>query len=785
MEIPPRERNMWEDAMRAIARQIRANLRSRKFQTGLTFLTLWAAALLITTGLTAYFAGYRVYDRLLERTHGAHVWLQVNPERTPLNDILQRLREDPQVEAVTPPLLAFRLTLIAPNGKKTTVIARDLRPEPEINRLLPVEGRPPRAGAREIYLDRNLARVFGLRPGDQVTVLVGGQESVWTVSGAFVTSEFCAFPACSPPRVYFPPGTLSAAVARADDQSRLEMSIGVRLRDPDRADAVLRSLRRAFPETEGYTWRLVRRYAGFDTRIQSIFLLVFALMTALVGGFLVANAIAGAIRREARQIGLLRAVGFTNRQLVAVYLGEYELLALVAAGLGLVGGTLLAERLFADLTARYMAGPVRPPAWAVWGTVSVLLLVVVLAAARPLHRIARLDTVSAIRRGMEPPRRARVRLPRLPLSMGYGLADVLAQRGRSVLIGLSLAVAALAMTVSLILYSTVQTFVADPVGMGIVPAADVTVWPSGDLAPDVLESAVRTLPEVTSYACEVRAPVRVQGEERDLYPRFVCGDLQVYANMLLEGRLPGAKDEAVAAYTIAHEHGWEVGDRVTLVVKGRPHTVHLVGIYRDTDNLGQMFILPMGLLGAGAPHYILRLLLKPGSDPQAVAAALRSRFGERVNVAFPDEAFRGDEEGRDVGKMLKQMGMALALLLSGVAALGVLSGVSMRVDEERRTFAILKALGMTPTQVVAAVLSGVLTLAMGAYLVGVPAGVLAARALFIALGKAVGLGPFAVPQPGRGLVALLPLLLTVAAAGAYWPAHRASRLPVSEMLWEE
>jgi len=177
--------------------------------------------------------------------------------------------------------------------------------------------------------------------------------------------------------------------------------------------------------------------------------------------------------------------------------------------------------------------------------------------------------------------------------------------------------------------------------------------------------------------------------------------------------------------------------------------------------------------------------LKPDADPHAVLAELQQQFGEGLKGEVLAESLRDDDSGQNVGAMLERTVQVLALLLGVIAFFGVLSSMSMSVHEDRRVVGMLKALGMTPGQVVVAVLSGAAALALVGYVVGAPLGVAAARGLFRTLAARVGLGPIPVPVDGRGLALLLPGMLLVAGLGAYFPARRAARLPVVEVLREE
>ncbi len=772
--------------MKAVWRAIRANLRSRKGQHLLVFLTLAAAALLLVVAVFGYFSGYRIYDRLMASTNGAHIWLSVDGKTVSAEEVRRAVHANPEVTAATEPMATFRATVEAANGKKAGVLLRDLNPDRKIARLLWVEGRAPKPSSAEIALDNNLARALGVHVGDKVKVWLGKTPNTFTVSGTFITSEFCDYPDCKPARAYTGEGTLAAAM-KAHGVKPNSWDVGLQIRHPERAEAVLEALRHAFPAdatVEGYTWQLVRRFAGLGQQMQSVFVLVFAVMAIVVAGFLIANAVAGALRSQTRQIGLLRAVGFTNGQLALMYLGEYLLIALTAAAVGMAAGIPISRGVFAQLAETYAVGTPLPPLGALLAVLVAILGLVVLAAAFPLRRIARMDTVTAIRQGMEPPRRRPVRLLRLPFPLAYGLTSLFATPARSALTSLGLAVGALAIAVALSLGATVAEFTRDPVGMGIVPNADLIVWAGNGISSSKVLAAVKARDDVLTYACQATAGVRLKGGKRDLYPRLICGDWDLFANMLLEGRLPQAEDEAVAAYTIFHQHGWHLGDKVVIVAKGQEHTFRIVGVYRDINNLGQMFLLPLRAFPQQAPNLIY-IKLKPNADPNAVLADLKSQFGERLDGEVLQNIFKNDDSGRDMGKILKTTVIVLSVLLGLLTAVGVLSSLSLSVAEERRTVGILKALGMTRGQALLTLISAAAAMAVVGYGVGAPLGVATAKALFNALARMVGLGPIPVPTDGVGLALLLPGLVVVAALGAYLPARRAARLPVVEVLREE
>ena len=133
--------------------------------------------------------------------------------------------------------------------------------------------------------------------------------------------------------------------------------------------------------------------------------------------------------------------------------------------------------------------------------------------------------------------------------------------------------------------------------------------------------------------------------------------------------------------------------------------------------------------------------------------------------------------------LLRPVIAGLALVLNLIALLSVLNSALMGVRERARDLAIFKAVGLTPKQVIAVVLVGVITLALVAIVVGVPVGIGLTYGAFVGLARMQGFTrpmPFIVNWIG---LALTPFgICLVAMLGAALPAHWAARINVVNLL---
>lgn len=175
--------------------------------------------------------------------------------------------------------------------------------------------------------------------------------------------------------------------------------------------------------------------------------------------------------------------------------------------------------------------------------------------------------------------------------------------------------------------------------------------------------------------------------------------------------------------------------------------------------------------------------LKPGTDATAYAASLGKALQPPGILVLPS--------GNRVSPTIIAMDGLVAmftLMLLAVAGLGVLNTVVLDTRERVHDLGVFKALGMSPRQTVAMVLTSVAGTGLVAGSAGVPVGVALHKWVLPLMGRAAGT---AVPKADMAvyslpvLVALVLGGLVIATAGALLPAGWAARARTAEALRSE
>ena len=769
--------------MSAVRRQARANLLSARVQTGLVASTIVAAAALLTVALASFGAAGGAFDALHDRVDGAHLWLDLDPDAVAADAAVTTLAALPGVAATTGPrpTVASRLRF---GDEQQWLQLRDWPGEDvAVARTLVVDGRAPVGGEDAVIaLDRNLADHYEVALGDDVEVLRPDGWAATTVVGLTVSADMCPAPVCEPAISHLPAGGLAAAGLLPGVQPDAErLAVGLRLTDPDDHAAVLAAAEAALPTgavVSASDHGFLAEMSDFMLRIQSVFLAAFGVVAVLAAGFLVANAIGEAVRSHTRQIGLLKAVGFTRRQLAGTYLLQELGLALVASLVGVAAGVGLAGWSLSGVSAQFGQSSPGVPVW-----VAVVVPVAVVGVAGvftllPVRRAARVDVITAMRTGTVGVRRRTARLSRLPVSLATAVVDLRSRPTRTVLTAAGLALATLTLGFASLVVTTLDGLAQDPRG-GLVPAADLTVQRPEVMADGDVRRLLAAEQDVAAVRSDRWVAWSLTGDSTRYSAFAVDGDLAAFTVPLLDGRGVASPGEAIAGFGLATEHDLAPGDTLSVEMAGRRFDLAITGIYREIANQGQAFTFHADTLAEADPDAQpsgYQLLLADGADADAVAAGLAATSGGLL-AAHEARSFAAPVLDTLPGIML-----ALVVVLIAIALVGVLNSVWMGVQERTRELGLLKAVGMSSRQIVGSVLAGAATMALLGYLAGLPAALLFTRLLLDRLGRSLGFGPIDPSIEPAMLALALPVIVAAAVAGALLPARRAARLPVADAL---
>lgn len=777
--------------MSAVWRAARAAVRRRRLQTVVLGVVVGLSTTMIVVAFGLMAASSGPFDQGYARQRGAH--LTVAFDRTKVTGAqLAQAAQQPEVEAVAGPFGQATVGLIlgpARSGRPYTVVGR-ADPGGPVDRLNVWKGRWA-ANLGEVVLSRDPTETDGpglprigatltVQDGPKLTV-VGLADSLSGSAEAWVTPDQMAalHPTATQMLYRFTHAASATEISREQSAVTAGLPPGAQL--------------------ESRSYLSLKAAAGAEAATYVPFLMVFGLLSLVVAVLIVANVVSGAVVAGFRHIGVLKALGFTPMQVLAVYLAMVSVPAIIGCVLGTVLGDVLAKPLLSHAFRHYGSGDVGVAPWVNGAALLGIPLVVALSAFVPALRARSLTAAQAISAGSAQQNGRGLRIQRwltgtrLPRSVSLGLGLPFARPARS---GLTMAAVVLGVASIALAIGLGKSFTSYDSAENRRDAVQVELRahraPPGEVVPPgantsalsdaAEESMLRSLPGTVHVTASTTLLLQEEvGTLLDTRVTFYRGDSSAFGYQVLDGHWLDGPGQIAVSQRFLIQRGLVVGDTVALQVDGTRTQVRIVAkvlLSTSTEILSNWQTL--ALIDPDAQAETYEVQLKAGTDPSAyVAAAQAADPGLEAEPA----------EGADSFLVLIITTISvLTLMLGSLAALGVFNTVILNTRERRRDLGVLKSIGMTPGQVTVMVVTSMAALGALGGVIGIPLGIGTHRLVIPAMARAaqVAFPDFMLDVFPASMLALLVLAgVGIAALGAFLPARSAARATIAEVLHNE
>ena len=684
-----------------------------------------------------------------------------------------------------------------------------------INKFFPESGSWP-PGDRQILVERASLPIINAKRGNSIVVRVlGGSAQAITVAGtvfdpgqdpAWVNNITCG---------YVKPSTLKWLGGAAPSKG---LSIVVSKAKPDRSHIrnVANRLSTAL-QRKGYSVKRIEvpvpgKYQQTE-KVNSLLVLLeaFGLLCLVLSGFMAATLVSALLSQQIRQIGVMKAVGARLRQIMGIYLATVAGLSLAASAIG-IPLAAIAGRGFALSAMKMLNFNVTNsalPHWVYFVQISVGILTPLLTAVYPVYRGSRITVREAIRDyGVSLKNFGANRFDNLwgqlrgvPRPLALSLRNTFRRRGRTVLTMAMLVAGGTAFIASLgSAASWNKTIDKSFANVNY----DIDVRFGQPYPTSAVEKSIRTVPGVTAaeawgYMMPTAFPKYSDGTYGAAFAIFAPKDKSTLIKpAMIEGRWLRADDTNAVVVDNdftdnAAKQGTpvKVGDELTLNLNDQDTTWHVVGImdkiglqsaaYVNYDRFAEV-THKQGL--ATCARVVVR-----GHDKtlqKTVSRALERKLAKDGFSVFVIQSLTASRQImiNHVILILFFL-MLMSILIAVVGALGLASTMGVNVMERAREIGIMRSIGASTRMILLLVITegvgiGVLSWLLGS-IISVPVTNFIAR----------NAGQFIFPRvmdvviPLWAPVLWLVIVLGVASAASFYPAWRATRLTVREVLTYE
>lgn len=669
-------------------------------------------------------------------------------------------------------------------------------------------------GVREILLERKSAQAMGAQVGDLVDIEMPNERRyALRVAGIVQDVYVMPYNLLGEATGYINMDTLQW-LGEQPYYSRLDIVVAGERLDKESVLATGKLIQERTIENAGYTVNRIqipgigsdpgKHWAEDQINGLLLILQIMGVMGIFLSGGLVVNTVSSIIMQQVKQIGIMRSIGATRAQIVAMYLGNvlvYSLAGLlIALPLGLLGAWWLSA--LAGRFLNYDLG---------WVTLTpdLLALQVVLGLLMPLGVAlvpilngTKISVYAAIYEyGLTAETRHNFfdtllgRIRRVSPPLVLSLRNTFRKKER---LAFTLITLTLAGAMFIAVFSTRSSLTAQINDIGRYIYYDASLNILGGANKYAVEREAMRIPGVDvaeGWASSVGVIVRPDGaESQEFEITGLPHGAATIQPLVLKGRWLQAGDarQVVINEDLLEEiPDLQVGDEIALKVGETRQSFEIVGLvskHLSGPRLYLEYTAYNKLSGRANQVDEVRVLTstdglaKPGVQ-NTLVAQLEERF-QNANYNTGSTSTHHSFIGKftDVFDILLIVLVVMAALLAIVGGLGLTGAMGMNVLERTREIGVLRAVGASNftvrrVVVVEGLVVGLMSWVMGAFLSG-PSGLALANAVVSAvLNTRVNYH-----YSAAGLFIWLGIVLLIGVLSSLAPAVRAARLQVREVL---
>jgi putative ABC transport system permease protein len=671
-------------------------------------------------------------------------------------------------------------------------------------------------GRREILIERSAMRLWNKQIGDLITVELGdGKTRDLRIAGT-------VFDVNAPPvqfanfgTGYITPDTLEW-LGFPRNYSQMRIVVSENKTDRAHIQNIVDDIKDRV-EDSGRTFfngNIVqnpgRHYA--DEQIQSMLLILVVLgaLSMFLSAFLVINTTTAIVSQQIKQIGIMKSIGARTGSITQLYLMMVAIFCvlslLIAVPLGAWGAQWLTGFVAGLLNFNILT--ITPPVEVLALEVFVGLIVPLLASLVPVLTGARITVREAISfTGIGDggnPEGGRIRLPSLPLPalnlprpLMLSIRNTFRRKGR---LALTLGTLLLASAIFISVFSvrdSLNNTLSDSLKFWNY---DIEVNLKSPHSEDRVINEMLQVPGVVkaeAWSTDGARRVREdKTESRGISVIAPPADTDLLQPVMIQGRWLQPDDVnaiVVNSEVLADETDIKIGDTITLKFGTRKFPFTVVGVAQSTltgqvRNPRTIYINRDGYrrvltTGRQVRNIVVVTEQHDGAYQSEVSKDIEARFrSANMPVDTTETLTERQEQITFQFNLLITFLIIMSALLAVVGGLGLTGTMSINVLERTREIGVMRAIGASDGAVRGIVIVEGMFIGALSWLAGVVLALPISKLLSDAVGMAFLRRTLNFEFSVTGVVLWLFIVVTVAAFASFFPAWRASRLTVREVL---
>lgn len=572
-------------------------------------------------------------------------------------------------------------------------------------------------GRMEIVEDGNLTsgvylpliyKTEDIAVGNSIEILIGGNKETYIVCG-FFNSIMMGSHNCS----------LTEIVLTEDKYKELESSgyvsqatlCSVRLKDKlENANyeaAIKNKISEYYPNitmmSNCYNIVLQSRY--ISQMICSGIMSAMAFFVLLIALVVIVSNIINYIQVNMKKLGVLKAEGYTSKQLISSLLLQFLSLTFIAAIIG-IG---LSYLLFPAVNTM-MISQTGIPYQMHFLPLPLILSLTILGSTVAFfvwfasHKIKKIEPIAALRCGIQTHNFKRNYIPlektKVPLNFAFALKTTLSGVKHNITVCITVLVLSLVVVFSGLMSENVIANITPFLNLIVGETADSCISVEAEIEDKFLQEMNADSRVEKVYLYNSINVSHVNGAE---LMSTICDDFSKVNNQntVFEGRFPKYENEIAIAAKYAKENGFKVGDEIEIAANGKQKAYLICGFTQISNNLGRDCLFTReGYEQLGTlTHTSYYINLTEETDIDAFNLEIKEKFGSSVNATI--NILTTIKGAASVYVSLMTMIVIVILVLSAIIIAFVLYLlVRIMLNNKQLDYGILKSLGFTTRQLI-------------------------------------------------------------------------------------
>lgn len=681
--------------------------RNKAINIGLLLFIIFSATLTVISTMVAV-QTFTAISKLYEVAQPPH-FLQMHKGEIDINEIETFMEQDPRVEdwQIVTMIDVLGDQWMLHQGENSTVLSdfrldiglvkqnskKDLLLNDQHQKVIIEDG--------YIGILALMMTMYDIKVGDTITLTVDQFSKTFIISDIILDAQMNS-PLTSSTRILLSDGDFDLV---ADEVNNFEYLIEAYFFDRSVANSFQTDYQNAGLAQDGQavTYTLIFILSAFTDIVTVFVMLIVSALLVFMSFVCVRFTMLAAIEEEIQEIGTMKAIGLSHKDIRQIYLGKYRFLAMLGSIIGYFLALVLVPLFTSHITTTFGDLPLSPIA-IVLSIITAFLIIIIINryAKHVLRKLKKLTVIDTLIKGQGMGDVKRISKKGLYQAKKLKINPLLSIREvtyyfKSWAVVLFLTLATTMMII--IPVNILATFKSDDfiTYMGSSKEDILIELNPGDNLVDRYQHVISILDssdDVSIYYSFKTIRMQTLDQDGKLFNLSVdSGNHAGVGLKYLEGNAPKNIQEIALSFLNADSLGKKVGDYLLVYVNDTEESFYISGIYQDVTSGGFTAKMIKTYPNLDGQSYSIAVDLKDDSHINQIADSWKSLMGQGIKV-YPMDEFINQTLG-GVSSQLQNMVLAIIVISLGLTVLALILFLKLRLVKDFAEISILKAIGFS------------------------------------------------------------------------------------------